>query len=50
MISYKSVIYSKALSLTVFEIMAKNVIFDLERSKVKLVYGRVYDDSLYYVW
>ena len=41
MISYLSVINSEALSFTVFEIMAKNVIFDRERSKVKLVYGRL---------
>ena len=37
MVSYMSIIQPKSVSLIVFEILAKNVMFDLERSKVKLV-------------
>ena len=37
MVSYLSVIQPKSLSLMVFEIFAKNILRDLERSKVRFV-------------
>ena len=39
MISYLSTMHHKSVSFTYLEILVKNVIFELERSMVKLAFG-----------